>query len=433
MPTVTPAQYGEDRRLGDSGGRILVGNAVRRRPNGGLSSLPPAPAEQAVKQRWAFFVKHRLLIVDVAAVLVGAADVWLGRSWNLDAATYSFVLSGVAAAALVLRRKFPFLTLLLTVPGFFAGWSELAAMIALATVARRRFLGWQTLVGAALVWMARFFWWPPDKFLAAEWQQHVHNAIYGCLVAGLPLAIAFLAHARAELASRIAELAASRERERMLHAHAIRADERARLAREMHDVVSHQVSLIAMQAGALRVSAVDSNAKQVAGTIRMLSTRTLDELRQLVSVLRTTNGDDSPQPGVGELSQLIAGSGMQVTLTVLGPVHELPAPISGAAYRTVQEALTNIRKHAGGSVADARVVLKDDVLRVEVRNGPPPVAGTSTSSALPSGGHGLVGLRERADLLGGTFEATATEDGGFLVRLEIPLVREDDIRIHPQR
>jgi signal transduction histidine kinase len=61
------------------------------------------------------------------------------------------------------------------------------------------------------------------------------------------------------------------------------------------------------------------------------------------------------------------------------------------------------------------------------------VAGTSTSSALPSGGHGLVGLRERADLLGGTFEATATEDGGFLVRLEIPLVREDDIRIHPQR
>jgi signal transduction histidine kinase len=375
---------------------------------------------QPVRGRWAWLTKRRQLLLDIAAVLVGAADVWLGYSWNRDAELYSLVLSGVAAAALVLRRKFPFLTLLLTVPGFFVGWSELAAMIALGTVARRKALGWQTLVGAALVWAARFFWWPPDKFLAAEWQQHVHNAIYGFLVAGLPLAIALLAHAREQLSSRIAELAVSRERERLLHAHAIRADERARLAREMHDVVSHQVSLIAMQAGALRVAAVDSNAKQVAGTIRMLSTRTLDELRQLVSVLRTTNGDDSPQPGVEELPQLVAGSGMAVTLTVLGSA-EVPASISGAAYRTVQEALTNIRKHANGSTVTVRVDLDDDELRVEVRNGPPPVP--QSSPALPSGGHGLMGLRERADLLSGTFEAGASDDGGFVVKMTLPTLR----------
>lgn len=417
MPTVTPAQYGEDRQLGDSGGRVLVGNAVRGRPEADVPALAAAPATRG---RWTWVAKHRQLLLDIAAVLIAAADVWLGYSWNRDAEMYSLVLSGVAAAALVLRRRFPFLTLLLTVPGFFVGWSELAAMIALGTVARYRVLGWQTLVGAALVWAARFFWWPPDKFLAAEWQQHVHNAIYGCLVAGLPLAIALLAHAREELSTRIAELAVSRERERLLHAHAIRADERARLAREMHDVVSHQVSLIAMQAGALRVASVDANAKQVAGTIRMLSTRTLDELRQLVSVLRTTSGDDSPQPGVEELPQLIATSGMPVTLTVLGSAP-MPAPISGAAYRTVQEALTNIRKHAGGAKVTVRVDLNDDELRVEVHNGPPPAP--RTTPPLPSGGHGLMGLKERANLLEGTFEAGPTADGGFTVKIAIPTLR----------
>ncbi len=419
MPTVTPAQYGEDRQVGDSGGRVLVGNAVRKRPGADVPVVATALVGKPARGRWEWLTRHRRLLLDIAAVLVGAADVWLGYSWNRDAELYSLVLSGVAAAALVLRRRFPFLTLLLTVPGFFVGWSELAAMIALGTVARRKALGWQTLVGAAMVWAARFFWWPPDKFLAAEWQQHVHNAIYGFLVAGLPLAIALLAHAREELSTRIAELAVSRERERLLHAHAIRADERARLAREMHDVVSHQVSLIAMQAGALRVAAVDANSKQVAGTIRMLSTRTLDELRQLVSVLRTTSGDDSPQPGVDELPQLVAGSGMAVKLTVLGSA-KVPAPISGAAYRTVQEALTNIRKHANGSVVSVRVDLDDDELRVEVRNGPPPV---QTSPALPSGGHGLMGLRERADLLGGTFEAGPADDGGFTVRMTLPTLR----------
>ncbi|HEX6341524.1 sensor histidine kinase [Umezawaea sp.] len=406
--------------MGDSGGRVLVGNAVRRRPGVDVPAVAAAAVEQVVRGRWGWLAKRRQPLVDIAAVLVGAADVWLGYSWNRDAELYSLVLSGVAAAALVFRGRFPFLTLLLTVPGFFVGWSELAAMIALATLARRRALGWQTLVGAALVWAARFFWWPPDKFLAAEWQQHVHNAIYGCLVAGLPLAIALLAHAREELSSRIAELAVSRERERLLHAHAIRADERARLAREMHDVVSHQVSLIAMQAGALRVAAVDQNAKQVAGTIRMLSTRTLDELRQLVSVLRTTNGDDSPQPGVEELPQLVAGCGMPVNLTVIGSA-EVPASISGAAYRTVQEALTNVRKHANGSLVTVRVDLGDDEVRVEVRNSPPPVP--QASPALPSGGHGLMGLRERADLLSGTFEAGATDDGGFAVRMTLPTLR----------
>jgi signal transduction histidine kinase len=343
-----------------------------------------------------------------------------------EAERYNYVLSVISVAAVAWCRRFPFLVVLVTVPGFLAGWAQLAAMIALGVLARRKLLSAQTYTGAALVWLSRFFVWPPDEFLALDWKTHVHNAIYGCIVAGMPIAIGLLAHAREELSARIAELAASRERERVLHAHAVRADERARLAREMHDVVSHQVSLIAMQAGALRMAAADPDAKKVAGTIRMLSTRTLDELRQLVSVLRTTNGDDSPQPRVEDLAQLVSSAGLPATLTVRGPVADLPAPVSGAAYRAVQEALTNVRKHAGGAPTAVLVVADGDQLRVEVRNEAPAgaVDGASVDGVtLPSGGHGLVGLRERAALLDGELEAGPTDSGGFAVKVTFPLVR----------
>ncbi|MFT7839029.1 histidine kinase [Saccharothrix sp. BKS2] len=366
--------------------------------------------------------RYRQWAFDVAAVAIAALDVWLRVV--PEAETYNYVLSAVAVVAVALRRRFPFLVVLITAPGFLAGWAQLAAMIALGTLARRRLLSTQTFIGAGLVWFSRFFTWPPSEFVELDWKTHVHNAIYGCLVAGMPIAIGLLAHAREELSARIAELAASRERERMLHSHAVRADERARLAREMHDVVSHQVSLIAMQAGALRMAAEDPNARRVAGTIRTLSTRTLDELRQLVSVLRTTSGDDSPQPRVEDLPQLVATAGFPISLAVHGEVASLPAPVSGAVYRTVQEALTNVRKHAAGAPTGVLVVVDRDELRAEIRNDPP--HHRQETGTLPGGGHGLMGLRERAALLNGDFAAAPTEDGGYLVRVTFPVTRSLD-------
>ncbi|MEV0679474.1 histidine kinase [Actinosynnema sp. NPDC050436] len=416
------AQYGDDQRVADTGGRVLAGNAVERLPSGGVNGVPTERVPRAARGWRERLFRHRQLALDFAAVAIGAFDVWF---WFApDAEHYNYVLSIIAVSALVLRRRFPFLVVLLTVPGFFAGMAQLAAMIALGTLARQKLLSTQTCVAAGLVWLSRFFLWPPDEFLALPWTTHIHDAIYGCIVAGMPIAIGLLAHAREELSARIAELAASRERERVLHAHAVRADERARLAREMHDVVSHQVSLIAMQAGALRIAVADPDAKQVAGTIRTLSTRTLDELRHLVSVLRTTGGDDSPQPRVEDLPQLVAGAGIPASLTVLGPVGDLPAPISGAVYRTVQEALTNVRKHAGCASTAVHVQAEPDVLRVEIRNDPP--VQPRECPLLPSGGHGLVGLQERAALLDGTFEAGPSEDGGFRLAVTFPLARPLD-------
>jgi signal transduction histidine kinase len=417
MPTATYAQYGDGRKA-HKGGRILT------------ATLLPARRTQNAEagSRWSLRGDPRQLLIDLAMVLVALLDVWLKSQWikalppdpDFPAVqVYQEVFNWIAVAALLMRRRFPFLVLVLTVPGFFTGWAQMAAMIALYTVARRYVTGWQTVVAGVLVWSCRFMTWPPSEFTKTPLSGHFHSAIYGFLVVGLPIAIALLAHARQELSARTTELAESRERERVLHAHAIRADERAKLAREMHDVVSHQVSLIAMQAGALRMAVADAEHKQVAGTIRTLSTRTLDELRQLVSVLRAP--EDTPQPGVDELSELAADAGFEVSVQLKGAVQDLAAPVSGAVYRTVQEALTNIRKHAVGSSATVLIDADDsagDVL-VEVRNTPP----SSPSSSLPSGGHGLVGLRERATLLGGQFSAGPTEEGGFLVSASFPRQR----------
>jgi signal transduction histidine kinase len=357
----------------------------------------------------------RGIVADVLAVLAAAADVW--AYWPEKAHTYQVVLSGVSCAALLLRRKLPFLAVLLTVPGYLVGWSTVAAIIALATLAKRRQLHWVTWVGAALIWGARFIAWPLDKFFAHTWRDHISWGIYAVIFTGMPLAVGLLISVRQELTTRIAQLAATRRREIKLREETVRSAERARLAREMHDVVSHQVTLIAMQAGALQVSAHDETSRQAARTIRELSTRTLEELRGLVGVLRSGIEEDDAQPGLDELGALARDFDIKVTVAMEALPDQLPAPVSRAAYRTVQEALTNVRKHAVGAGASVRVVRQQDSLFVEVRNDRP----DTISAGLPSGGHGLVGLRERTGLLGGTFHAGPTPEGGFRVEATYPL------------
>ncbi|HEX2129979.1 MAG TPA: histidine kinase [Actinophytocola sp.] len=355
---------------------------------------------------------------DVFAVVLAVLDVWLVIPEQ--APGYSLWLSGVAVAAMVLRRHVPFVAVLVTVPGFLTGWSQLAAMIALGTLARRRGWNWQLVAGSVLVFGCYFIRWPLTEFFALTWREHALHVIWGVIVAGMPVAIGLLISARQELSRRIRELASSREREKALYAETVRAAERTKLAREMHDVVSHQVTLIAMQAGALQVAAPDEPSRASATTIRELSTQTLEELRTLVGVLRSGDAADSTQPGLPELTALIRNfrdDAVPVALDVKAEPSRLPRPVSQAVYRTVQEALTNVRKHASGARASVRVTEARDTLVVEVRNGR---AGKRQPS-LPSGGHGLIGLRERAGLLGGTFSAGPTSEGGFRVSATYPI------------
>jgi signal transduction histidine kinase len=355
---------------------------------------------------------------DVVAVILAVLDVWLVIPE--DAPGYSLPLSGAAVAAMVMRRHVPFLAVLVTIPGFLTGWSQLAAMIALGTLAKRRGWGWQLVVSSILVFCCYFIIWPLSDFASMTWREHALDVIWGVIVAGMPVAIGLLITARKELSARITDLANSRDREKALYAETVRAAERTKLAREMHDVVSHQVTLIAMQAGAMQVATTDENAKETATTIRRLSTRTLEELRSLVGVLRSGVGGEGQQPGLERLPDLVSNfrcESVPVALDMKAEPSRLPRSVSHAVYRTVQEALTNVRKHAAGAPASVKVMAQQDALVVEVRNG----RAGGRPPALPSGGHGLIGLRERAGLLGGTFQAGPTSEGGFRVSATYPL------------
>ncbi|MBB5889542.1 sensor histidine kinase [Kutzneria kofuensis] len=363
-----------------------------------------------------FLRRHSGPLSDLGAIALALLDVLL--VFPKDAELYSHILSGVACLALVLRRRYPFLVLLATVPGYLAGWSQLAGMIALYSLAKKRAWNWQTMAGAVLMMLCRFVVWPIDDFLGQDWQHQLLNLLWSVVDAGMPLALGLLVTTRKELVRRVTELAATRERKQQLQAQAIRAEERTRLAREMHDVVSHQVTLIAMQAGALKMTVTDPDSREIANTIRRLSTKTLEELRQLVGVLRTTSDEDDGRPDLTDLRRLVSDCGLAVTLNVDGDIETIPRPVSAAAYRTVQEALTNVGKHAPSAAVSVLVQVGEDELEVRVRNGRP--RGQRTP-ALPSGGHGLVGLTERAELLGGSCHAEPSRDGGFVVTSRFPL------------
>jgi signal transduction histidine kinase len=260
-------------------------------------------------------------------------------------------------------------------------------------------------------------------FLLPDWQLPeldylAPSLLYALLYAATPIALGALVRTRSELSDRIADLSAARESERRRDEQDVLRQERARLSREMHDVVSHQVSLIAVQAGALQVSSTDPDARRTSGVIRSLAVRTLDELRQMVSVLRADGAPtlgDKPQPTLQDLPRLVADSNLPATLVTDLGMDAAPS-LQRAVYRTVQEGLTNARKHAPGAPVQVSVRTSTTTIEVLIENGPP----LAPALPLPSGGAGLRGLRERAELLGGRLVATARPDGGFRLAVQLP-------------
>ncbi|MGA5268765.1 sensor histidine kinase [Streptomyces lydicamycinicus] len=392
----------------------------------------------------------RALAPVVVPVLLAIADAMLVNGLELD---LEVGVSMLAAAALVLRRRFPLLVFLLTLPGLYIGYIWFAPMIGLYTLAVRRPGRARLGICAVLLIAAHFFPYPITDFELTVYRENTLVLIDACVTSAAPIALGLLVRTRQELASRVEDLTRSLRREDRLLADRVKTTERARLAREMHDVVAHQVSLISLQAGAVQVSTEDPAARAGARTIRELSVRTLEELRHMVGVLRADGGEAAeahrlaPQPDLTELPRLIEMSALDVTYEgAVAAGTSGTKTVERAAFRTVQEALTNIRKHAPGARVRVRVDPVDTVrgessgrgedsgraggsgraeesraahgLRVEIRNGPPDA--TATVPALPGGGHGLVGLRERAQSLGGTLEARHTSDGGFVVRAEFP-------------
>jgi signal transduction histidine kinase len=211
------------------------------------------------------------------------------------------------------------------------------------------------------------------------------------------------------------------ERERDLARREAVVDERARIARELHDAIAHHVSMMVVQAGAERrvLAPGQESTKEVLSTIERVGRSALTEMRRLVGMLRGDETDDlEPQPGLAAVPALVAGlrdAGFPVELRIDGERRDLPLGIELSAYRVVQEGLTNALKHAGRAHVRVHVGYGPRSLELEIADD-----GTGTPAALPAGGHGLAGIEERVALYGGELQAGQGSDGGFVLRVLLP-------------
>ncbi|MFC4118326.1 sensor histidine kinase [Nonomuraea zeae] len=347
-----------------------------------------------------------LPVLVAVAALAGVAAWRAQRSW--------WPLAAVGAAAYVWLVMWP----PLLVASFFAGTAlrrarDLAAYAGGAVVV----VGLSALVG-----------------LVQGGEHEVATATLGNTVLmalamiGLPLVLGLWYRARREVLEAARERAERLEREQVMRAEQARAQERARIAREMHDVVAHRVSLIVLHAGALEVRAGDEETVRAAALIGGIGREALTNLRDVLGVLRAPRPEDAspaeegalrPPPTLGDLDRLLDQSralGIPVTRHDEGAARPVEATVERTAYRVVQEALTNVHKHAGNAGTDVRIRYRGDELEVEVRNERP----AGPREELPGAGWGLVGLRERVELLGGTLRTSAQDGGGFLVHARIP-------------
>ncbi|MFF9105539.1 sensor histidine kinase [Streptomyces rubrogriseus] len=256
---------------------------------------------------------------------------------------------------------------------------------------------------------------------------------------------------RADSLERELQLLAERAEERAEWA---RGEERTRIAREMHDVVAHRVSLMVVHAAALQAVARKDPEKAVknAALVGDMGRQALTELREMLGVLRSggvgaraeraavplaavgvaaaaaasraaEDGESSDGPCLSELDELIGQSeaaGMAVDLSVEGEVRLYAAEVESTAFRVVQEALTNVHKHAAGAKTYVRLAHRVSEIAMQVENEPPPEVSAASSARLPSGGNGLVGMKERVAALGGVFVSGPTDAGGFRVSAVIP-------------
>lgn len=203
------------------------------------------------------------------------------------------------------------------------------------------------------------------------------------------------------------------------------AEERARIARELHDVVGHAIAVMTVQAGAERLALGGSRPEttRVLDQIESTGRQTLQEMRRMLGVLRTSDdsADFTPQPGLAQLDTLVerlAGAGLTVDLEVSGQPGYVTPGVDISAYRIVQEALTNVLKHTDARRASVRVRHDDDVVEIEVTDDG--AAAGHTVGPAPVAGHGLTGMRERVALFGGSFEAGPVDGGGWRLRARMP-------------
>jgi signal transduction histidine kinase len=380
----------------------------------------------------------------LALVAAGVSTVFFvaeltGRGQPRGTLALGYVLALLHTLPLAARRRFPLAVLAtcvasglafatLDLPPVFLGVAILVAVYSVAAYGDR----WVSLAGlAAAAAGSAAIQLTPGRF---QWPTPVTNT----LIIGAAWLLGHFAHnyrayaARleertTELEERTAELEQAREE---LARRAV-TEERLRLARELHDVVAHAMSVIAVQSG-VGAHVADTQPHEAAkalAAIEVTSRAALEELRRLLGVLRRDSepqGDLTPVPGLADLDGLlaeVAKAGLAVRLRVEGTPSQLPAGVDLSAYRIVQEALTNVVKHAGPARAQVVVGYRDHDVTVEVTDDGRGV-GASTGDGQAMVGHGLIGMRERVAAFGGDLEVGPRPDGGFRVAARLPLAAD---------
>lgn len=380
-------------------------------------------------RQWTGWWQHRHWPTDVAlALLVGVIAIvgtyFAGQHQPdrraLDAVGLGLLAAG--AAALVFRRRYPGgvllcakgITLLYLLLNYPKGPNFLPIVIAFftAVMAGRRLIAWIVLAGEFVL-----FPWLPH--LLGNEPAPAASELLG--IAGWLLVlgtVAEIAHIRQQRLIRTHEEAARRRA----------SEERLRIARELHDVLGHNISLISVQAGvALHLMDQQPEQARVAlAVIREASKEALRELRSVLDVLRQGHeaAPRAPSPGLASLSELVARAaetGLQVRTAVAGELAGVPASVDLAAFRIIQEALTNVIRHSGQRSARVQVTCNAHELTLQIDNAVGSEAARNGSGPGMALGQGILGMKERATALGGVVEAGPRPDGGFQVCARLPL------------
>ncbi|WP_031068803.1 sensor histidine kinase [Streptomyces sp. NRRL S-118] len=444
---------------------------------------------------WWWWGRRRSAVLDVVLALVSALECGaegVGFADGVGVPAPLGALFGLAAGAvLVLRRRWPIAVVLVSIAVTPAEMGYLMSVVGLYTLAAsevpRRITAVLAGMSLAAVFIVTFVRVRQDlataDFDTASWYVPLMSAILSSGLTAPPVLFGLYIGARRRLMESLRERADSLEQELSLladraeqRAQMARVEERTRIAREMHDVVAHRVSLMVVHAAALQAVALKDPQKAVrnAALVGDMGRQALTELREMLGVLRSTEpgppasaqaararvpGQPSESSGVPSASVRLSASerplaavgraaaaaaaaaevaedgpcldaveelveqsrqaGMVVELRVMGEVRAYAPDVEQTAYRVVQEALTNVHKHAAGAEVVVRLAHRGDEVAMQVENGPSD--GAAADAGLPSGGNGLVGMRERVTALGGVFVSGPTDEGGFKVSAVLPV------------
>jgi signal transduction histidine kinase len=370
--------------------------------------------------------------------------------WGMRTGAATWLWCAVTLLPVVLRRTHLWLGVAATAAFTAIGllWPESlmggqgVALWVLAYTAAAYERWWRAVLATLVLWLVNDLMWVwayrNDVIVDATGAEMISMSA-GMVVNLVVMVITFLigrtVRARREASTALAERALAAESSRQAHAEQAVAEERRRIARELHDVVAHHVSVIGvMSTGARRMLHRDpAAADEALATIEQTSRTTLRELRRLLFVLRSESARDddfdrSPQPGLSALRALVeqvCEAGLSTSLRVDGELGEVDPGVALTVYRIAQEALTNALKHAGPARAEVRLAVDGRLLSIEVFDtGRGPYARTLSADGITIGavtGHGLLGMRERVAVYGGTLRTGPRPGGGFRVHARIPL------------